>query len=67
MGCKATGHQHHIALSQGGAGEQVHFLATFSTQIGTVCSAADLEQDLQRFSKNGYKRVRLRPAHNSVP
>ena len=37
---------------------QGEFLATFSTQIGTVCTSKDLQQDVERFSKNGYKKVR---------
>ena len=37
---------------------QAEFMATFATQIGTVCTEADHRQDLERFSKNGYKKVR---------
>ena len=32
-------------------------MATFSTQMGTVCSGADMGEDVARFAKQGYKKV----------
>ena len=38
-------------------GLQAEFMATFSTQIGTVGTGSDMGEDVARFAKQGYKKI----------